>query len=33
MSKNIQEVYDPNIYMKLSYDDLVTFGLYSLIKK
>ena len=33
MSETFEEVYNPNIYMKISYDDLVTFGLYSLVKK
>lgn len=33
MTMKLQELYDPNIYMKISYDDLVTYALFSLLKK
>ncbi len=33
MNNKPMETYDSDIYMKLPYDDLITFGLFSLIKK
>lgn len=33
MSNKILETYNPDIYMRLPYDDLVTFGLFSLEKR
>lgn len=33
MNEKVKDVYDPKIYMTVSYDDLVTYALFSLIKK